>query len=117
MTPLINTFLAGSLYSLAGIFGLVRHFMLEPNSPHDAHAPTWLMRIVFGFSTVLIYVGLRFLTSWATGAAITTPPAATGLGVLLALALFIYTGSLLYDTMTRKPNFTLDELIERFRNL
>lgn len=117
MNELLNTFAAGFLFTLAGIFGLVRHFILEPHLPAEPRTPKWLMRVFFGFSTVMIYVGLRYLTAWYTGAAITAPPAATGLGVLLAFTLFVYKGSLLYDTITRKAAFTLDELVKRFKEL
>lgn len=114
---LINTFLAGLLYLVAGIAGLIRHFLLEPKLVNEPRTPKWLMRIFFGFSTVMIYCGLRFLSAWYTGAAVTTPPGVGGMGVLLAVTLAIYKGSLLYDTITRKAAFTLDELIRRFKEL
>lgn len=114
---LLNTFAAGFFYLAAGICGLIRHFMLEPKLLAEPRTPKWLLRVFFGFSTVMIYVGLRFLTAWATGAAVVTPPAATSIGVLVAFAICVYKGSLLYDTATRKASFTLDELIKRFKDL
>lgn len=117
MSALLNTFAAGFFFTLAGVFGLIRHFLLEPAMEDHPKAPKWLLRVFFGFSTVTTYVGLRYLTAWYTGAAVVAPPAATGLGVLLAFTLFVYKGSLLYDTHTRKPFSTLDELIRRFKEL
>lgn len=114
---MINTFMAGLFYTLAGVFGLTRHFLLEPKIADMPKTPRWLLQVFFAFSVVMIYAGLRYLTAWATGQATTVPPAATGFGVMLAFAIFGYTGSLLYDTFTRKASFTLDELIERFRKL
>jgi uncharacterized membrane protein len=117
MIDLINTFVSGVFFLLAGIFGLVRHFLLEPRIPVEPKTPTWLLRVFFGFSTVMLYVGMRYLVAWYTGAALYVPPAATGLGVLIALAVFTYKGSLLYDTVTRKAHFSLDELIQRFKDM
>lgn len=114
---LLNTFAAGFFYLAAGICGLVRHFLLEPKLLAEPRTPRWLLRVFFGFSCVMIYVGLRFLTAWATGAATVTPPGATAIGVLVAVTIFTYKGSLLYDTVTRKASFTLDELIKRFKDL
>lgn len=117
MTLLVNTFFAGTFYLLAGVFGLTRHFLLEPHIPEQPKTPVWLLRVFFTFSAIMIYVGLRYLTSWFTGAAIVAPPAATGLGVLISGTILMYKGSLLYDTATRKATFSLDELIERLKNL
>lgn len=117
MNLLINTFFAGFFYLLAGLFGLTRHFLLEPRMPDLPKTPRWLLRVSFGFSVVMVYAGLRYLTAWGSGIATTVPPAATGFGVLLAFSIFTYKGSLLYDTWTRKASFSLDELLDRMRNL
>lgn len=117
MSELLNTFAAGFFYTLAGICGLIRHFLLEPKLPALPKTPRWLLHVFFAFSAVLIYIGLRYLTAWYTGAATVTPPAATGLGVLLSATLLTYKGSLLYDTATRAPFFTMDELVKRFKEL
>lgn len=113
----MTTFAAGFFYLFAGVCGLIRHFMLEPRIATMPRTPSWLLKVFFVFSTVMIYVGLRFLTAWFTGAALTVGPAATGIGLLVAVATATYKGSLLYDTITRKASYTLDELIQRFKDI
>ena len=117
MTLLINTFLAGTFYLLAGCFGLVRHFLLEPTMTNLPSTPKWLLRVFFGFSVVMVYVGLRYITVWASGEATTVPPAATGLGVLIAFTIFTYKSSLLFDTYTRKVPMSTEELFRRLKEL
>lgn len=117
MTLMLNTFFAGLFYTMAGCFGLTRHFLLEPRIPDNPKTPVWLLRVFFAFSAVMLYVGMRYLTAWYTGIAVVAPPAATGVGVLIALAILSYKSALLYDTVTRKAQFTLDELIERLKKL
>ncbi|MEG3089489.1 hypothetical protein [Sphingomonas sp. PB4P5] len=102
MNPLTNSFWAGSLYLLAGLCGLVRHFLLEPNVPNYPQAPRWLLNVYFMFAAVLIFAGLRFLTVWLSGEAATIPPGATGMGVLLALATFTYKGSMLFNVARQR---------------
>ena len=117
MNLLINTFFAGFFYTLAGVFGLIRHFLLEPRIPDMPKTPRWLLQVFFGFSVVMLYAGMRYLTAWGSGIATTVPPAATGFGVLLAFSVFTYKGSLLYDTITRKASFSLDEFLQRWKDM
>lgn len=117
MNELLNTFAAGFFYSFAGTCGLVRHFLLEPKIANAPKTPQWLLRVFFAFSVVMLYIGLRFLTAWYTGAAMTVGPTATGIGVLAAFTTATYKGSLLYDTWTRKMAYSLDELISRFKDI
>lgn len=102
MNPLTNTFYAGLFLLIAGLCGLVRHFLLEPNVPNYPRAPQWLLHVFFAFATVLIFLGGRFLTAWASGAAVTTPPGATPSGALLALVLVVYKGSLLVNVLMQR---------------
>jgi len=97
MNVLTNTLIAGSAYVIAGILGLARHFMLEPKVKAQPKAPAWLLHVFFCFSAILVYVGLRFLWAWGSGAAHTAPPGATGMGLLMALALLVYKAALLKD--------------------
>jgi len=101
MTIMTNTLLAGAAYVLAGIFGLIRHFMLEPKVQAMPRAPTWLLHVFFCFSAVLVYVGLRFLWAWGTNSAMTSPPGATGMGLLMAISLLVYKASLLKDATSQ----------------
>jgi hypothetical protein len=93
---------AGMFYLLAGLCGLVRHFLLEPTIPNYPRAPSWLLNVVFGFAALLIYAGLRYLWVWGTGEGSTTPPGATGMGVLLGAGLFIYKGAMLYNVARQR---------------
>jgi len=102
MNPLTNSFYAGLFYTLAGCFGLIRHFLLEPRMPNYPRAPQWLLHVFFGFAAILIFAGLRFLCAWATGEGRSVPPGATGMGVLLAAALFVYKGSMLGNVLHQR---------------
>lgn len=102
MIPLVNSLFAGSFYLLAGICGLVRHFLLEPGMANYPRAPKWLLNVFFMFSCVLMYAGLRFLWVWATGEGVTVPPGVTGMGVMLAAATFIYKGSMLFNVARQR---------------
>jgi hypothetical protein len=114
-----NTLAAGILFLFAGLCGLVRHFLLEPTLPAEVlpKTPRWLLRIFFGFATVMAYVGLRYILIWNSGLATTVPPGVTGLSVLIAGTIFTYKGALLADTLTRKPDFTLDDIITGLKRL
>jgi hypothetical protein len=102
MTPLINSLFVGLFYLFAGLCGLVRHFLLEPGMANYPKAPKWLLNVFFAFSSVLIYAGLRFLWVWATGEGVRVPPGATGMGVLLAFATFVYKASMLYNVLRQR---------------
>ncbi len=102
MTPLFNSLAVGLFYFAAGLCGLVRHFLLEPGMPNYPKAPQWLLNVFFAFSSVLIYAGLRYLWMFGTGEGATVPPGATGMGVLLAFATFVYKGSMLYNVLRQR---------------
>lgn len=99
MNPLTNTFYAGLFYLLAGMFGLIQHFLLEPSAPNYPKAPPWLLHVFFAFAAVLIFAGLRFLTDWGTGEGATVPPGASGMGVLMAFSIFVYKGAKLANVL------------------
>lgn len=108
-----NTFLAGLFYLLAGMSGLTRHFLLHPTVPEGTpRTPAWLLSVVFAFSVVMVYSGLRFLTVWYTDEAVDVPPGVTGYGVLLAGSIFGYKISMLIDTIRRKPVWAMADLIK-----
>jgi hypothetical protein len=113
----LNTLIAGLCFLCAGVCGLVRHFLLEPTLEQLPKTPRWLLRIFFGFATIMTYVGARYLCVWYSGAATTVPPGVTGLGVLIASTVFTYKAALLADTLTRKPSFTLDDIMEGLKRL
>jgi len=107
MNPLTNTFWAGAFYLLAGLCGLIRHFLLEPQMPNYPRAPKWLLHVFFAFAAVLVYAGLRFLWAWGTGQGTSVPPGTTGMGVLLSFAVFAYKASMLYNVaLQRYPTET-----------
>lgn len=113
-----NTLATGMFFLLAGLCGLVRHFILEPSLAETLpRTPRWLLRVFFGFSVVMSYVGAKYLTLWYSGLATTAPPGSTGMGVLIAGTILSYKAALLADTLTRKPSFTLDDIIEGLKRL
>ncbi|WP_267396200.1 MULTISPECIES: hypothetical protein [unclassified Sphingomonas] len=95
-----NSLVAGVSLVLAGGCGLVRHFLLEPKVANYPQAPRWLLTVFFGFATVLIFLGSRFLLAWYLGEA--SPPGATAAGAALGLALLIYKGSLLANVLHQR---------------
>lgn len=108
-----NTFIAGLLFFLSGVSGLVRHFLMHPTVPENTpRPPKWLLGVVFGFSTIMIYAGLRYLTIWMTGQATDVPPGASGMGVLIAGTIFAYKISMLIDTIKRKPVWAMADLVK-----
>jgi len=112
----LQTFFAGLLYMVAGLCGLTRHFLLHPTVPEGTpRPPKWLLGVVFGFSVVMIYSGLRYLTAWYIGEATTVPPGVTGYGVFIALTLAMYKVSMLTDTIMRKPVWTLTDLAKELK--
>ena len=113
-----NTLAVGLFFLFAGLCAIARHFILEPALAEKLpRTPRWLLRVFFGFGVVMCYVGARYLTVWYSGLATTVPPGSTGLGVLIAGTVFTYKASLLADTLTRKPDFTLDDIITGLKRL
>lgn len=102
MNPLTASFFAGLFYLLAGLFGLFRHLVLEPNIPNYPKAPPWLLNVVFAFAVILIYAGLRFLWVWGTGEGAVSPPGATGFSVVLAFGTMAYKFSMLLNVLRQR---------------
>ncbi len=117
MTPIVNSLFAGLFYLSAGIFGLVRHFLLEPGMANYPKAPKWLLNVFFAFASVLIFAGLRFLWAWGTGDGATVPPGVTGIGVLLAFATFVYKGSMLYNVLRQRYPAAVWARLEKINEL
>lgn len=117
MNPLTNTLLAGVFYLLAGICGLVRHFILEPRMENYPRAPGWLLNVVFAFAAVLIFAGLRFLWAWGSGAAASIPPGATGMGVVLSASLLMYKASMLGNVLFQRYPAEVWMRLERISEL
>lgn len=55
-------FAAGALLVAAGLIGLARQSLLEPESPRYPKAPSWLRYCMFWFSAALLFIGLRYAT-------------------------------------------------------
>lgn len=101
MDTVLNTFIAGLAYIIAGLCGLTRHFLLEPKYEAIPKAPAWLLHVFFFFSAVLLFVGTKFMWAWANGTATHAPPGATGMGVITAVAMLLYKSALLKDTINQ----------------
>jgi drug/metabolite transporter (DMT)-like permease len=95
-----NSLLAGAALVLAGLCGLIRHFLLEPKVANYPQAPRWLLTVFFFFAAVLIFLGMRFLLAWHLEEP--SPPGATAAGALLGIALLIYKGSLLINVLHQR---------------
>lgn len=96
-----DSLLAGIPLAVAGICGLVRHFLLEPRMEHYPKAPGWLLFIYFIFSVVLIYLGLRFLVAWF-GEDRGIPPNAQPGFVMLGWTVLLYKGAMLINVLRQR---------------
>lgn len=96
-----DSLLAGLPLVVAGICGLVRHFLLEPRMEHYPKAPGWLLLVYFAFAVVLIYLGLRFLLAWL-GESDRIPPNAQPGFVLMGWTAFLYKGAMLLNVLRQR---------------
>lgn len=109
----INGLMAGGMFLCSGVFGLSRHFLLEPNLPPQVRAgyPRWLLHVAFATAVVMVYAGMRYICDSVSSHAANY----TGLSVVIAGATCAYQGSLLYDTWTRRPSLLLEDIINALR--
>lgn len=101
MTVFANTLAAGIFFTSAGSCGLLRHFLLEPTSPHYPKAPAWLLGVFFVFSTFLMFIGLRYINTAIAGVN-EVPPGAATLMVTVAAMLFFYKFALLVNLLLQR---------------
>jgi hypothetical protein len=102
MADPLNTLIAGIFLTLAGFSGLVRHFFLEPTTPGYPQAPPFLLGVFFLFSSVLVVLGLRYLSVLGVYGFVTEqtiPPGASPVMALLSANILMYKLSLLYNVL------------------
>lgn len=109
-----DSLLAGLPLVIAGICGLVRHFLLDPTMLRYPRAPGWLLGVFFLFSSVLIYAGLRFLLAWYLEQP-GVPPNAQPMMVVLAWAVLMYKGSMLWNVFKQRHPAQIWERIYRLQ--
>lgn len=83
----------GCTLVMAGLFALGRQSLLEPASGRYPKAPTWLRHCMFGFATLVIFVGLQTIFS---NNPVTNPMA------LLAVGLAVYNGAMLFNLLRQR---------------
>jgi len=112
----INGLLAGILFSISGLSGLSRHFLLEPSLPPKVRIgyPKWLLHVAFASSVIMLYAGMRYLVD-----ALSSHTAAyTGVSVLIAWATCSYQSALLYDTWNRRPDgYLLQDILSTLKGM
>lgn len=92
----------GGFFVLAGLSALVRQSLLEPDSPQYPKAPAWLRMCMFGFSAVLMFTGLHYISS---------PHDTAGPTRLLAIALVLYNVAMLGNVVRQRyPEDVWDRL-------
>lgn len=96
-----DSLLAGVPLVVAGICGYIRHFLLEPRAEHYPKAPGWLLVVFFIFSSVLVFLGLRFIVAWV-GENPSIPPNAQPAFVLLGWTVLLYKGSMLLNVLRQR---------------
>ncbi len=94
--------IVGVLLCLAGAFTLTRHFLLEPVSVHYPRAPFWLRNSMFLFAAVLIFIGMQFLWTFASGAPDIIPPQPSPSTQMLAVALALYKAAMLGNIVRQR---------------
>lgn len=105
-----NSLIAGVFMVASGCSGLARHFLLEPAAAHYPKAPAWLNFVFFLFSSVLIFLGLRFLVAYVSGA-VGSPPNAGPTMAFLSIFILIYKVSMLVNVLRQRlPSGTWDRL-------
>lgn len=106
----LNTLAAGVMLTLAGTSGLIRHGLLEPSMPNYPKGPPWLLGVFFVFASFLIFIGLRYVTTFFIGVD-QTPPGAAAVMVSMSFMLLIYKVSLLVNVlMQRYPSEVWDRI-------
>jgi hypothetical protein len=85
----------GIMLLLAGIFCIVRHFLLEPGTETFPKAPVFVRHGMFAFSLVLLFLGLQYTWVFLDGQGNTTPPQPSPNMQFLATALMFYKGLML----------------------
>lgn len=93
----------GSFLILAGIFTLIRHFLLEPAQLNYPKAPVFVRHGIFAFAMVCLFLGLQFIATFFDDAAPTSVPPQPGPAIqLLSTALMIYKGILLGNIVRQR---------------
>lgn len=93
--------ITGAMFIVAGILCLARHFLLEPTSAQFPKAPAFVRHGIFGFATILLFIGLQFIWVFFNDARTSTPPQPTPSMQLLATALVVYK-SILFANIFRQ---------------
>ena len=92
----------GTMFVIAGLLCLARHFLLEPWSPNYPKAPKFVRHGIFGFASVLLFIGLQFIWVFFNDARTTMPPQPSPNMQLLAAALVIYKSVLLGNIISQR---------------
>jgi hypothetical protein len=59
---------------LTGITSIIRTFLLDPRSERYPKAPMFVRHTIFGFGTMMCFLGLHYLTVFLSDSASTSPP-------------------------------------------
>jgi len=92
-----GAFVTGLALVIAGGLTLGRHFLLEPVNDRFPKAPLWLRNSMFGFATVLIFLGVQYLWVFVSGAPNTVPPQPPTSIQVLSIALVFYKAAMLLN--------------------
>lgn len=111
-----DTLAAGVFLLMAGSFGLLRHFLLEPRMPNYPKAPPFLLAVFFLFATVLIVVGLRYINAWIAGET-TIPPAASPTMAFLSFMIMFYKGTMLFNVLRQRLPARLWDRLNNIQNI
>lgn len=97
MTPTnLLSLLTGALYLVAAAACMIRHVVMRPKPDAWPKTPAWLWHILFFYTAIVLFMGVRLLATVVEGIQ-TVPPNATVAGAILAFGIALYDGALLVN--------------------
>lgn len=93
-----QSLLTGIFWLLAGVCGMIRHFLLEPRTTTYPRAPAWLLAVFFAAATFFIFLGLRFVAAYVAREP-GIPPQASPSMMATSMVVLIYQAALLANIL------------------
>lgn len=87
---------------ITGITSIVRTFLLDPGSERYPKAPAFVRTTIFGFGTMMCFIGLHYLTVFVSDSASTSPPQPGAEMQFMATVLAVYKTILLVNIIRQR---------------
>jgi uncharacterized membrane protein HdeD (DUF308 family) len=92
----------GVMLLLTGIVSVVRAFLLDPHSSRYPKAPSFVRHTIFGFGTIMAWLGLHYLTVFLSDSLPTSPPQPGAEMQFMSLILAVYKSILLANIVRQR---------------